>query len=183
MLHAQAAVGARCEAAGLLDLARCRRRVGCCRGGIGREGLPERLRLLRHLLGGLRAVLSGYAPRAGHRTRVAAPWLEVLGQQLDKVGGKQADHATVALESPHPPRAIAGVEAFDQVSLYEAQVAFGLVQGQRTAARVVLVPLTSPPHEYTALHQHGKRIGRPAAAGAMASESVGRSGGRMLATT
>jgi hypothetical protein len=39
---------------------------------------------------------------------------------------------------------------------------------------VVLGPLTSPPHEYTALHQHGKRVGRPGAAGAMAGACVER---------
>jgi hypothetical protein len=134
VLHAQAAIGARCEAAGLLDLAGSSSRVGCCRSCVGREGLPERFRLLRRLLDGLRAVLPRDGPPAGHRARVAVPRLEVLGQQLDEVGGKQPDHAPVALQSPHPPRAVAGVEAFDQVSLYEAQVAFGLLQGQRTAA-------------------------------------------------
>lgn len=126
MLRAQAAVGTRCDATSLLNLARSRSWVGCRSSCVGREGLSERFRFLRRLLDGLCAVLSRYAPCARHWACVATPWLEVLGQQFDEVGGKQPDHAPVALQATHPPRSIAGVEAFDQVSFYEAEVAFGL---------------------------------------------------------
>lgn len=100
--------------------------VGRLRGCVGSEGLSERLRLLGGLFDGLAAVLSGDGPGAGYGARVATPWLEVFGQQLDEVGGKQADHAPVSLQSSHPPRTVAGVEAFDEVSFYEAEIAFGL---------------------------------------------------------
>ena len=168
VLRAQAAVGTRRDAACLLDLARGGGGVGGLRGGVGGEGLPEGLRLLRCLLDGLAEASCG----GGHGARVAAPGLEVFGEQLDEVGGEEPDHAPVALQAAHPPRAIAGVEALDQVSFYEAEVAFCLRwSGQRDMILSVrwCVPLTSPPHEYTALHQHGKRVGRPGAAGAMAT--------------
>lgn len=130
---------------------------GACSGICG-EGLPEHaLRLLRHRLGLLLgAVLSLYASSAA----IAAPWLVVLAQQLDKVGGKEPDHAPVTLQPSHPPRAISCIEHFDQVSFYESQVSFRLVSGQRARSRAQRPSqLTSPPHEYTALHQHGNRVG------------------------
>jgi hypothetical protein len=52
--------------------------------------------------------------------------LVVLAEQFDEVGGKQPDHAPVALQPSHPPGAIAGVEDLDQVAFYEAEVALCL---------------------------------------------------------
>lgn len=145
MLHAQAAIGAR-EAAGLLNLTRRSGRVGCCGGCVGREGLSERLCLLGSLLCGLGAVLAREV--GGRRAGVAAPWLEIFGQQLDEVGGKQANHAAVALQAAHPPRAIAGVEALDQVAFDESEVALGLQQSAHVSmVSRGLVQRTSPPHE------------------------------------
>lgn len=92
----------------------------CCISG---EGLPEHaFLLLWHR--DLRAILArnrfvaAIAPRG--------PRLEVLAEQLDKVAGEQPDHAPVALQPAHPPRAIAGVEHLDQVAFYESEIALGL---------------------------------------------------------
>lgn len=43
--------------------------------------------------------------RARHWRHVATDWrgLEVLVQHLNKVGGKQTDHAAVAAQAAHPP--------------------------------------------------------------------------------
>ena len=92
----------------------------CCISG---EGLPEHALLLlwhRHL----RAVLARHRLAAAIAPR--GPRLEVLAEQLDKVAGEQPDHAPVALQPAHPPRAIAGVEHLDQVALYESEIALGL---------------------------------------------------------
>ena len=51
---------------------------------------------------------------------------EVLAEQLDKVAGEKSNHAPVALQPAHPPRAITGVEHLDQVALYESEIALGL---------------------------------------------------------
>ena len=92
-------------ATGLFYLSRSSGRVGCAGGGVGGEGFPERLLLLWCLLDRLGAVLARYggASVVCHGTRVAAPWLVVFGEQFDKVGGKQSDHAPVALQATHPP--------------------------------------------------------------------------------
>ena len=121
MLHAQTAIRTGCDPACFFDLTRCRSGVGGLRGGVRGEGLAECLCLLRRVFDGLADGACG-----GHWARVAAPWLEVLGEQFDEVGGEEADHAPVALQTAHPPRAIARVEALDQVSFYEAEVAFRL---------------------------------------------------------
>lgn len=128
MLNAHATIRTGRDAAGLLNLARRSSGVGRRGSCVGSEGFPERLRFLGRLLDGLGAVLPRYAPR--HGASVAAPRLEVFREEFDEVGGEEADHAPVALQASHPPRAVAGVEAFDQVSFYEAEVAFGLECGQ-----------------------------------------------------
>jgi hypothetical protein len=102
------------------------------------------------LLDRLRAVLPGYASAAWRQWAcVATPWLEILGEKLDKIRREEADHAPVALETAHPPGAIAGIEAFNQVSFYEAKVAFCLFSGQDGCSSTCGLPsrLTSPPHE------------------------------------
>ena len=48
--------------------------------------------------------------------------LEGLGQDSDKVGGKETNRPRVSSQSAHPPRPIAGVQRFDQVAFDEAQV-------------------------------------------------------------
>lgn len=128
------------------------------------EGLPEHaLLLLRHRLGlRLGAVLA--RDGLGAPVAIAAPWLVVFAEQLDKVAREQPNHAPVALQPSHPPRAIAGVEHLDQVALYESEVALSLQRrngGQGSCRHTKGLPsqLTSPPHEYTALHQHGNRVG------------------------
>lgn len=120
---------------------------------IGREGLAEHaLLLLRHRLGlglGLRAVLPRH--RLGAAVAARAPRLVVVAEQLDKVAGEQPDHAPVALQPAHPPRAIAGVEHLDQVALYESEIALGLCRWcgrsgllQANKARCVQTHLSSP---------------------------------------
>lgn len=83
---------------------------------------------MRHLLGLLqRSVLARDAACAArHGAWPAVPWLVVLAEQLDKVGGEQADHAPVALQPSHPPGTVARVEHFDQVAFYEPEIALGL---------------------------------------------------------
>jgi hypothetical protein len=72
------------------------------------------------------AVVTRRVGGASHWAGIAVPWLVVFTQELDEVGGKQADHAPVALQATHPPGAIAGVDDLDQVAFYEAEIAFCL---------------------------------------------------------
>jgi hypothetical protein len=58
--------------------------------------------------------------------RVSTPGLEALVEHFDKVGWEEPDHATVALQTSHPPGPVARVETFDQVALDEAEIAFRL---------------------------------------------------------
>ena len=83
---------------------------------VGLEGFTEGARLLdgRGLGAGI----------IGHRARRARRRTEVLWQDLDKVGGEQADGPPVTPETARPPRAIAGVQALNQVALDEAEIAF-----------------------------------------------------------
>lgn len=48
--------------------------------------------------------------------------LETLIEDLYKVGRKQADHAFVAAQPAHPPGAITGVQALDEIALDEAKI-------------------------------------------------------------
>jgi hypothetical protein len=130
----------------------CGGRVRCACSRVSGEGLPERLLLCRCLFDRLRAVLPRYASVAirRHRACIATPWLEVFGEELDKVRREQADHAPIALQTSHPPGAVASVEAFDQVSFYEAEVALCLKSGQSggySSRWGLRSRLTSPPHE------------------------------------
>jgi hypothetical protein len=54
------------------------------------------------------------------------PWLVVFAEELDEVGWEQPNHAPIALQPSHPPRAIAGVEHFNQVAFNETQIALCL---------------------------------------------------------
>lgn len=85
--------------------------------GVGFEGLSEGPRLRRLCLSGV-----GGRERADGAVHRA----EVVGEHLDEVGGKQADHAPISSQPARPPGAVAGVEAFDEVALDEAQVSFRL---------------------------------------------------------
>lgn len=143
------------------------RRCSWVRGAcscISREGLPEHaLLLLRHgLCLRLRAVLPRY--RLGAAIAAGVPRLVVFAEQLDKVAWKQPNHAPVALQPAHPPGPVAGIEHLDQIALDEAEIAlclYGRSGGQGCCRQTKGFPsqLTSPPHEYTALHQHGNRVG------------------------
>ena len=96
-------------------------------------------------------------------------------KDLDKVGGEQSDHAFVAAQTAHPPGAIAGVQALDEIALDEAQILFRLWYGISMVQSLVdsgRVSGTSPPHEYTALTQQGKREGRLGASKDMAVAGV-----------
>jgi hypothetical protein len=119
-LGLQTAIG-RVDAARLQSFTRRGRWIRGAGSCISCKGLPEHaLRLLRRRLGHrlLRAVLPRHAPSAA----APGPWLVVLAEQLDEVGGKQPDHAPVALQPSHPPGAIAGIEDLDQVAFYETEV-------------------------------------------------------------
>lgn len=52
--------------------------------------------------------------------------LEGIVEDGDKIRGKESDHASVAAESASPPGAISGIQAFDQIAFYEAEVFLGL---------------------------------------------------------
>lgn len=130
-MRPQAAIRIRRQPSRLLLYLPC---SGCWVRGLGRgvcgEGLPKHaLALLRRLLHRLRAVLARYAPGTilrCQRACIARPRLEVIGEQLDEVGREQADHAPIPLQPAHPPRAIAGIETFDEVAFDKSEVAFSL---------------------------------------------------------
>ena len=49
---------------------------------------------------------------------------EVIWEDLDEVGREEADHSPISAQSARPPRPVAGIEAFDQVALYETKISF-----------------------------------------------------------
>jgi len=124
--------------------------------GVGLKWLSEGPRLLGGTPGTGRVAVGQWADRSGG-------WAEVVGQNLDEVGGKHAHSSPVAKQPAGPPRAIAGVEALDEVALNKTKIALGLRCGRcqcnAAAARRKQSERTSPPHEYTARTQHGKRVG------------------------
>jgi hypothetical protein len=52
--------------------------------------------------------------------------LETVFQHLDEVGREHANRSRVASQPPHPPKAVACVERFDEVAFDKAQVSFRL---------------------------------------------------------
>ena len=76
-------------------------------------------------------------------SRVPADWrrLKVLVQNLDKVRGKEPDHAAVSSQSAHPPRAVARIQTFNQVALDEAEILLALCVAQVSQS----VPLLKTP--------------------------------------
>lgn len=103
---------------------------------VGLKGLPVRALLLlwNRLLSG------SICPRPRHASCIcrAATWGSrplALIQQFDKVGWKEANRAPIALQAPHPPLAITGIQALDQIAFYETEVAFGLLGGKRKRQR------------------------------------------------
>lgn len=106
------------------------------------------------------------------RTGCSGRGTEVLWEHLDKVGGKQPDCPPVAKQPACPPRAITRVEAFDEIAFNETEISLGLQRGssqykaqqqaeetKHKTQNTKHKTRTSPPHEYTARTQHGKRIG------------------------
>jgi hypothetical protein len=130
-------------------------RPGCgiCSKGFSKHAFAFLRR--RFLLLLLRTILARHCPPAvqGQRAGIAIPGLEALIQDLDKVGWEQADHAPVALQAAHPPRAVARIEAFNQIAFDESEVTFRLVltrqdaRGSEHAGGLLVSELTSPPHE------------------------------------
>lgn len=99
---------------------------------------------------------------------------KIVWKNFDKVGWEQADRPPVSSQSTRPPRSVSSVETLNQVALNKAQVPFGLYISTGLARpspdcsrREVSAfscdtkqgPQTSPPNEYTALHQQGNRVG------------------------
>lgn len=120
----------------------CRSRIRCTGRRISRERFSKHaLAFLRRLHLRLRAVLSRYCPSTGKRTGIAGPRLEAFVQDLDKIGGKEADHAPVALQTPHPPRSVASIETFNEIALDKAQVTFRL---ESSELRAKLLPNVLP---------------------------------------
>lgn len=87
--------------------------------GIRFERFSKRFGLLRR---GLRTWCT--SRRQG--TRRSAHGSKVVWKDLDKVGWEQTDCSSIAPQPARPPRAISGVETFDQIAFYETKIAFVL---------------------------------------------------------
>lgn len=113
----------------LQPLARSGGRVGLARIVVSLEGFPEGALFLGNRLGwgGVRRAPRLAPSSGGVRCGVATGSRPLaLRQQFDEIGREEADGAPVSPQAAHPPCAIAGVQALDQVAFDETEVALGL---------------------------------------------------------
>ena len=98
--------------------------------------LPQKLRWPDKLLVTLKGLSKNgflfFGARGGRVTRKAwrqrahrpAAGHKIIPKYFDKIRRKQSNHPTVATQSARPPRPVASIEAFNQITFHEPQISF-----------------------------------------------------------